>query len=208
MSGDGRRLPAQCSPDGALVPPEIRCPVSVLPASRAQTPSSMPKCRCEQEVKRALCSPSVEGYGSAGGGSPAGRGVPAPSLYFRSRGTGRSESSSAASATPSQLRGLAQAFRFSAISGAQAPRPTGCTRVPAGPTRAAPGARSPGGGTGARPRAVSTPAAGVGPEGRQLLFRIRCDPCVTKRVAASGDDAEILGRRHRPPGGQWMPHTG
>ncbi|KAJ1119082.1 hypothetical protein NDU88_007268 [Pleurodeles waltl] len=55
MSGDGRRLPAQCSPDGALVPPEIRCPVSDLPVSRAQTPSSMPKCRCEQDVKRALC---------------------------------------------------------------------------------------------------------------------------------------------------------
>ncbi|KAJ1162827.1 hypothetical protein NDU88_003292 [Pleurodeles waltl] len=117
MSGDGRRLPAQCSPDGALVPPEIRCPVSDLPVSRAQTPSSMAKCRCEKDVKRALC---------------------------RSRGAGRSESSSAATATPSQLKGHAQVLRFGAIPGEQAPRPTGSSRVPTGPTRGALGARSPG----------------------------------------------------------------
>ncbi|KAJ1184824.1 hypothetical protein NDU88_001621 [Pleurodeles waltl] len=67
-----------------------------------------------------------------------------------------------------------------------------------------------GGGDGAWPRAVGSPAAaaGIGPEGRQLLHRLRCDPGVTKRVAASGDGAETLGGLLRPQEGRWVPHSG
>ncbi|KAJ1092840.1 hypothetical protein NDU88_005950 [Pleurodeles waltl] len=81
---------------------------------------------------------------------------------------------------------------------------------PRGSPQSRAGGQKSGGGAGARPRAVSSPAAatGVGSEGHQLLHRIRCDPGVTKRVAASGDGAEMLGGRHRPPGGRWAPHTG
>ncbi|KAJ1140501.1 hypothetical protein NDU88_006852 [Pleurodeles waltl] len=48
-------MPARRSPDGALVPPENRSPASGFPVSRAQMPNPMPKCRCDQGVKHALC---------------------------------------------------------------------------------------------------------------------------------------------------------
>ncbi|KAJ1089377.1 hypothetical protein NDU88_002528 [Pleurodeles waltl] len=81
---------------------------------------------------------------------------------------------------------------------------------PRGSPQSRAGSQKSGGGAGARPRVVSSPAAaaGVDLEGCQLLHRFRCDPGVTKRVAASGDDAEMLGGRHRPLGGRWAPHTG
>ncbi|KAJ1117848.1 hypothetical protein NDU88_006044 [Pleurodeles waltl] len=53
-------MPARRSPDGALVPPEIRSPASGFPVSRAQMPNPMPKCRCDQGVKHALCGPKRE----------------------------------------------------------------------------------------------------------------------------------------------------
>ncbi|KAJ1090853.1 hypothetical protein NDU88_003981 [Pleurodeles waltl] len=79
---------------------------------------------------------------------------------------------------------------------------------PRGSPQSRAGSQKSGGSAGARPRVVSSPAAGVDLEGRQLLHRFRCDPGVTKRVAASGDDAEMLGGRHCPPGGRWVPYTG
>ncbi|KAJ1114857.1 hypothetical protein NDU88_003087 [Pleurodeles waltl] len=77
-------------------------------------------------------------------GSPAGRGAPAPPQSFKSRSAGRSESSGAAAATPSQVKGCGQAHRHGAIPGARVPRFSGSLRLPAGLPRPAPYARGPG----------------------------------------------------------------
>ncbi|KAJ1117847.1 hypothetical protein NDU88_006043 [Pleurodeles waltl] len=59
-----------------------------------------------------------------------------------SRGAGRSESSSAATATPPQVKVCVQALRRITIPGARVPRPPGSSWLPAGSPRAAPRARS------------------------------------------------------------------
>ncbi|KAJ1122775.1 hypothetical protein NDU88_001259 [Pleurodeles waltl] len=99
-------------------------------------------------------------------GSAADRGVPARLQPLESRGAERSERSSAAAATLPQVKGRVQSHCRGAIPGARVLQFSGGPRLPAGLPRSAQRARGPGG----RPRAVSSPAAGVSSAGRQLLL--------------------------------------
>ncbi|KAJ1176526.1 hypothetical protein NDU88_001804 [Pleurodeles waltl] len=179
-------MPARRSPDGALVPPENRCPASGFPISRVQMPNPMPKCRCDQGVKHALCGPKrgkseppprrdlirVAERGAAPvdptdlGAQGPSRGSPerppralrdeaqlrreprrprSPSaavvLHVAQRR--RSESSSAAIATPPQVKGRVQVLRRSAIPGARVPWTPRQLLAPRG-SPPEPRARSPG----------------------------------------------------------------
>ncbi|KAJ1140502.1 hypothetical protein NDU88_006853 [Pleurodeles waltl] len=72
------------------------------------------------------------------GGSPAARGVPAPPLFYMSRGAGRSESSSATLATPPQVKGRVQVSAVARSPGREShgpPASPGSPRVPPEPRR-------------------------------------------------------------------------
>ncbi|KAJ1172200.1 hypothetical protein NDU88_004048 [Pleurodeles waltl] len=201
-------MPARRSPDGALVPPENRCPASGFPVSRAQMPNPMPKCRCDQGVKHALCGALRDeaqlGREPRRPRSPSAAVVLHVAQRRALRELQRRHSNPASGKGP---RAGALPWRDPRGASPTAPRQL---LAPCGSPQSRAALQKSGGRASARPRAVGSPAAAadVGSEGRQLLLRFRCDPGIAKRVAASGDGAETLDGRHRPQEGRWAPHSG
>ncbi|KAJ1187812.1 hypothetical protein NDU88_004582 [Pleurodeles waltl] len=162
-------MPAWRSSEGAPVPPENRCPASGLPVSRAQMSNPMPKCRCDQGVKRALCGALRDeaqlGREPRRPRSPSAAVVLQVARCRVLRELQRCHSNPASGKGP-----LAGAPPRRNPRGAS---PTALRQLlaPSGSPQSRAARQRSGGGAVARPRTVVSPAVGVGSEGRQLLLR-------------------------------------
>ncbi|KAJ1118374.1 hypothetical protein NDU88_006565 [Pleurodeles waltl] len=120
-------------------------------------------------------------------GSPAGRGVPARPQPLESRGAERLERSSAAAATPPQVKGHVQSHCRGAIPGAQVLQFSGGPRLPAGLPRSAPRARGPG----------AEPAHGPGQQAHQPRLRASARQAANSSSAPDATTASQKGSLHR-----------